>query len=524
MVATILRLKFRVLGNTLTRSPWRMVGFVFGILGGLWLLVLVVSGLVALRVFADVEATRAALVIAGTALTLGWLVGPIIAAGMDNTVDALHLAPLPLSRVQVMQVLTATGLTGVPGIITTVAALATVIAWSRTPAAAIVAVPCALIGVALCVIACRLLGSAARGGRRWQEIIGTIVLFVLILSGPIFTGVAALLTSTADLVAKISALTDVLAWTPVAAIWAVPADVIAGDWLVALARVAIALATLALLWIVWGRTLERGQTAPARKVKRAAKAGALGLFGSMPTGPLGATWARSLTFWLRDPRYMRQLIVLPLFPVLMIFTSGVHGLPFALSGVLAAFVMCTALYTDVSYDGTAFASVLTTGITGRADRAGRLLAAACIVTPLIVLLTVVPPIIAGRATIIPVTLGAGIGALFIGLGVSSVSSALMVMPVAAPGDNPFKTVPGQTFLNGLAVFAVIGATLLLSVPVAVPAIIALVLGSTLLGWVTLAVGIVWGPVVAWLGVIIGGRAFDRNGPTLLARIRAFPTS
>ena len=45
-----------------------------------------------------------------------------------------------------------------------------------------------------------------------------------------------------------------------------------------------------------------------------------------PTGGVGATWARSLTGWLRDPRYLRQLLVVPIFPVLFAFTGGTHRL------------------------------------------------------------------------------------------------------------------------------------------------------------------------------------------------------
>ena len=35
MVATVLRLRYRILGNTLARSPWQLVGFCFGMLGAL---------------------------------------------------------------------------------------------------------------------------------------------------------------------------------------------------------------------------------------------------------------------------------------------------------------------------------------------------------------------------------------------------------------------------------------------------------------------------------------------------------
>lgn len=88
-------------------------------------------------------------------------------------------------------------------------------------------------------------------------------------------------------------------------------------------------------------------------------------------------------------RYLRQLILLPFAPVIVLTYSGGDTTgPFsALPGLLAAFFAGTLPYTDVSYDGTAFATVMQTGIRGRADRLGRMLGAASIGIPLVVLQT-----------------------------------------------------------------------------------------------------------------------------------------
>ena len=55
MVATLLRLRFRVLGNQLARSPWQLVGFIFGAIYGLGLLAGIAVGLVLLG-FGDLRA------------------------------------------------------------------------------------------------------------------------------------------------------------------------------------------------------------------------------------------------------------------------------------------------------------------------------------------------------------------------------------------------------------------------------------------------------------------------------------
>lgn len=527
MVATVLRLRYRVLGNTLARSPWQLVGFCFGMLGALWALGSVIAGLVALSVFQGREVAATVAVLAGSALVLGWVLGPLLVAGVDTTVDAARLAPFPLSARQTMSALTAVGLTGIPGLATALAACATLILWVRWPVAALAAVPAIVLAVLTCVVASRLMETLSRGlggNRRGREIVGTLVLALLIMTGPILTGVLSLLGAAGDVPGRLAQAGTVLGWTPIGAAWAVPADIAAGSWATAAAKLAIAAATPLVLWLVWERALEASVSSPPRRASRAVKPGALGLFGVMPVGGLGATWARSLTAWLRDPRYLRQLIFVPLFPVIFLVSGGVDGPMFAVSAILVALILAIAGYTDVSYDGTAFASVLATGIRGRADRAGRMLGAASIGVPAVIAVALVTVAVADAWERLPVVLGGALGILLAGYGVNAVSSALLVVPAAAPGDSPFKSVPGQTFVSGLMVFVVMGACVLLGAPALVLAIVAAATGSALLGWIALAVGVLLGAGIVVAGIAIGGRTLDRTGPDLLARIKAFPTS
>ncbi len=265
------------------------------------------AGLVAIAVFQSLNVARAVAVTGGSALLLGWVLGPVLVTGMDTTVDADKLAPFPLTTRQVMLALTVTGLTGIPGIATSIAALATVALWVRWPLAALVAVPCIALAVLTCVVASRLvsaLSTVLGGNRRGRELVGTVVLVLLIMSGPIITGTLALLGSARDLGEQVRQIAGVLSWTPIGATWAVPGDVAAGAWGSAALKLLIALATLGVLWMLWARALHGATTAPRQRAAKVARSGALGLFGRMPTGGIGATWARSLTAWLRDPRYL----------------------------------------------------------------------------------------------------------------------------------------------------------------------------------------------------------------------------
>lgn len=525
MVATVLRLRYRILGNNLARSPWQLVGFCFGVLWAVSILASVGVGLAVLASTGALTPIRTIAVLGGSLLLIGWIVGPLLIAGVDTTVDAAKLAPFPLGTRQVMTILTATGLTGIPGIATSLAVLATVLLWVHWPVAAIAALPCAAIAVLTCVVATRLasaLSTGLGGSRRGREVIGTVVLALIVFTGPIVTGVLAVFSSAGDLGAKLAGAAAVLGWTPFGAAWAVPGDIAAGAFGPAALKLLIAIATLAVLWIAWARALDRSTVSPPRQTTRAVRPGTLGLFGALPTGGVGATWARALTGWLRDPRYLRQLIVAPLFPILFAFTGGIQGFLFTASPVFVALVLCIAGYTDVSYDGTAYASVLSTGIRGRADRWGRVLGAACVGVPLTVLTAVVVAVVSGRIALLPATLGASLGLLLVGYGVTAVSSALIVTPVASAGDSPFKTVPGQTFLSGLLVFVVLAACGVLALPAIVTSVFAIGSGDPVAGWVALLVALGVGAGVIALGVLVGGRTIERTGPDLLLRIKAFP--
>ncbi|MGP3534378.1 hypothetical protein ACTU3I_06240 [Microbacterium sp. RD1] len=525
MVATVLRIRFRVLGNTLARSPWQLVGFLFGAFGALWMLVLAGAGLF----FAGTQGldpARYTVTIAGGLLTLGWVVGPIFAAGVDTTLDPAKLAPFPLTTTRMMVAIAAGGATGIPGITTAAGALATFLVWWRWPVAALAAIVAIPVGVAICVVASRAVASFAAGlggRRRTREVLGLLAFAAVIFASPLILAILSLVRAAADDGAQIVTVIEGVSWTPIAAAWAVPGDLAAGAVLPALLKALIAAGTLVLLWALWHRSLSASLIAPpARSAARRAKAGALGWFGVFPTGPVGATWARSLTYWLRDLRYSRQLLVVPFLPILLlIYNRGdVSSVFFALSGVLVAFFLGVVPYTDVSFDGTAFATVLQTGIRGRADRAGRMLGAASLGLPLLLIITVVTIAISGRWDLLPAVLGAGIALLFAGYGVSAVSSALLIVPTPASGDNPFKRVPGANFTMFLAFFGCWLAAVVLASPAIVLAAISAVSSSVLFGWIALAVGVVLGPLVLALGIAVGGRQFDRSGPVLLARLQA----
>lgn len=117
MVATLLRLRFRVLGNQLARSPWQLVGFIFGCLYGLGVLAGVVVGLVLLG-FGELQLATQVIVGVGSLVTLGWALVPLVAFGVDTTLDPDRLVVYPMTLSRMMTALAIAGVCGIPGIIT----------------------------------------------------------------------------------------------------------------------------------------------------------------------------------------------------------------------------------------------------------------------------------------------------------------------------------------------------------------------------------------------------------------------
>ncbi|MFC8681891.1 hypothetical protein ACFT30_10235 [Microbacterium ureisolvens] len=521
MVATLLRLRFRVLGNQLARSPWQLVGFIFGALYGVLVLVGIVAALVLLG-FGDVGLAGTVIVGAGSLVTLGWALVPLVAFGVDTTLDPERLVVFPMSTTRMMVALTVVAVCGIPGMITSAAALATVATWAHWPAAVgawLVSTP---VAVLTAVVASRAVSTVASGvgsGRRFREVAGILIFIPLILAGPIIVGLASGVAVNAATLAEVVPL---LGWTPLGAAWAVPADAATGDLGAAAAKLLIALVTLAALWLLWRAALARSLVRPRHTSTAAVRPGALGWFGRVPTGATGAIFARAVTYWTRDPRYLRQLIAVPLVPVLLWFYAreGDPLVALAFSAPIIAFIIGIVVYADISYDGTAFGTELATGARGRADRLGRILAAAALAVPLVVLAAILPFAFAGDWTQFPGVLGMALGILFTCYGVCAVTSAQLVVPVAGSGDNPFKRVPGTTFLQGLAFFGIWLVALALSAPAVIVGFIAYFTQNSALSWVALAVGIVLGVAVLVAGILIGGRMLDSSGPVLLARLKA----
>jgi ABC-2 type transport system permease protein len=520
VVGVLLRLRFRVLANTLARNPLQLVAVILGGVLALLMLLVALGGLLVAST-APPEATQAVVVVGGAALVLGWLIVPLLFDGVDRTLDPPKLARFPLRTDQLMLAMFLVGATWIPGILTIAGSIATAIAWRAYPVSAGVAVVTGLIGAATCIAGSRLVtavaGTVLRG--RGAARIAIALLAVLVLAAPL--ALAASGGGRADLAARFTAAVDVLGWTPFGAAWSVAGRVALGDPPGAAVALMIAVGTLAGVGGLWWLVLGARATVRGDRPVRAVAGGRLGALGWMPATPAGAVAARSLIYWFRDSRQSRQLILLPVLPALMLLWWQLFGFEWMAiaAGPLVASLLPLSAFAALSYDGTAFAAELAAGVRGRDDRLGRSAALLMIAVPSVAVVQVVIAVLIGRVGDLPALLGLSLCTLLVATGVISVSSARFVVPVARSGRNPFSAQPGAATVSIFASYGVALATIILTLPVLGVAVAALIMGSAVLGWVTLVAGLVLGVGVALGGAVLGGRLLDATGPAMLARLR-----
>lgn len=383
MVAHLIGLKLAILRNSLKRSTGQLVGIVIGGLYGLGMLVLILVGLVLLA-FAPIETAKTVLVLAGSGVILGWFLLPLLLSGIDLTLDPERFVTFAIPMPQLLLGLGVSGVLGVPGAVTLLAALGTVVSWARSPLAGIAALVCALLAVATCILGSRALTSLSgniASSRKFRDLSALIVLIPLVLLGPIINGLTQGVRAFSE---SLPSIAETVSFTPLGAVWAVPAEVAAGRWGQAGLKFLIAVATASLLAWLWKVSLARALVTPPHSGGQRKAAGKLGLFRRMPGNAWGAIAARTGTYFLRDPRYAASILIAPLIPLVIAvpgFQSGNFG-ALAFAGAIAVFLLTWSLATDTSYDSTAFALHVATGVSGFQDRAGRVVGYALLALPL----------------------------------------------------------------------------------------------------------------------------------------------
>lgn len=571
MVATLVRLRWRLTLNSLRANVWALIGTIVGALYGLGLLLALVAGAIGLGGL-GADAAAPVLAAAGALTVLGWALVPLMLTGVDSTLDPRAMAAWTAPSRPLAIGLAVAAATGVPGVITGAGLLLPVLVWAVAGqwGAALLALALAPAALATCVLLSRVvvIGAGVSTSRRGRDRAGvTAVLAILLVSlAPALLNLGTRLGSGVDLEGLRTAA-RVAGLTPFGWALAAPGHLARGEAAAAIGLSAAALALPAALAPVWERVVGRVMTGPARSNARSraydgaaqeggaqaggAQAGAAAgvsrvlpwhrrLEGIMPS-PAAAVAARCLRYWRADPRYLVQAISLAITPVLLavIIALGRTSIvdagetaslaPGRAPAVLLAAPVLTALlsgwglHNDLAFDSTALWTQVSASVRGRDDRLGRIVAAALWQTPVIAVLALGGGAWTGLWRALPAVGGLSAALYGCALAWSSLTGVLLPYEVNAPGDSPMKSRTSGTALIAVLVQMVgMGVIGLAAAPVIAGFAVMALAGAWGWGWPFLAAGVLWGAGATWAGIAVGGRLLDSRGVRILTAIRSWP--
>lgn len=496
-----------------------MFGLVVGLIYGSVITAIVIGSLVAARLLPDVAEVHSVIVVIGSLVIAGFAVLPLL-FGVDDTLDPRKFSPFGMPTKQLSTGLALAALIGIPSLVLTICSLATVITWSRDPGTAMIALVSAVVAVLTCMLVSRVTTSIASlllSTRRSRDFGSVIGILVVVLIAPV---VFLLLTTNwgRDGIGIVSHLASWLSWTPLGAVWSVPGEAAQGAWGFALLQLLIAVATLGLLWLAWNKLVATMMVAPQREAAMKHYHG-LGWFSRLRGGPTAAIAARSFTYWGRDPRYWIALVIVPVVPVIIIVALTLGGIPAHYASLVPLPMICLFLgwtiHNDIAYDSSAIWLHLVSGTRGVADRVGRILPPLVIGIPVVVIGSLVTTAVFGEWDLLPAVAGLSGAILLIGLGLSSVTSALFPYPATKPGDSAFA----QPQTSGASAALVQSLSFFAIIVLASPILFFLVMGLAVSpNWLSIAplaaVVLGFGSLIG--GIFLGAMVFNRRGPELMA--------
>lgn len=556
MVASIIGLKLRSLWNNLTQKWWKLVLVILATLYfGAFFGFMLIAPLLILDASLLIPFTKVALLVA-SASTLAWAGAPLFGMGLDATTAPKSFAPYVAPTRSLSRALLYASVAGPAGLITLLVFVAGTAGLFKVNeplygVLSIVLMPFALVSLALVSrfisfwFAARV--EASQGRRDLMQMVG-VVLFVAIM-----WGFSYFMSTFAEggMNLDIGTLTNIAKWTPFAGIVSIPYLLAGGELIPALVQVAYGVAIFTVLGAGW-HSLVRGEMVGRKHeltdaTKQAVAAGqsvvdptlvatevktVAGLDQQLKSlnfwlklglnPPTAALAARNLHMWVRDARLAPSLIIMLMMPIL--------GLGFSLSPTGAStgwflFVFTPLIFGQtagmlLSYDSTAYWMHVSAGVTGRADRFGRLFAS----LPALIVVSIFNGVLASIALPIGMSwLALTIASFSLGLLTASLMSAITgyrAFGVQPPGTSAMSTkgTANQmaTFIGGLVVFT-LGSLLM------VPTVLAYIyLGPIITEAAVYLLVLVWTLGISYVALRIGAGLLERNQAAILQQIKSWP--
>lgn len=515
MAAHVLRLRLALLAGAL-RGP-HPVRAVLGLIATVAVTIAVSSAVLRLA-DGPVETAESVIVLGGAAVFLAFLAGPVLIGAVDQ-LDPRRFAVFGVDARQMPWVLATGALVSVPSAAVVTVGVSVCIVGIRFGAPWPLAVLSTMIGVAATIVAARIgmaAGAMLLPERRSRELTALFALAVIVVAFPVAVYVASLEWAgmVPDTVSRPAAI---IGGSPLGAaqgfMFAVARDDAAAAWLSAI----VGLLSAVVIAAAWTLLVRRLLTSTERPINGRERSG-LGWFAVLPSNAFGAVAARSLVYWLRDRRYIVNVIVVPVAGALTVLPLLVAGVPLQVAVLLPAPIIALFLgwlpHNDVAYDSTAVWVHVASGMRGIADRLGRLVPIIVIGLPLLAVSVSISLALAdGWRLVLPFT--GVVGCLFLtALGLSSIASVVAPYAVSRPGDSPFQQPQRSSSYGSYGAPVTFAAALLVSGPTVWLFVLTL-MGQTQHATATFWTGVGTGVGVLAVGAALGGVIFERSGERVM---------
>jgi len=479
-----------------------------------------------------------------TVLMIGWVVVPILIAGLDDSLDPARFASLGIGIRRIMPGLTVSAFLTIPALFFLTALFVFSTSWLPDGGEVFaVALAGALLSLATMILSARVsVMWIARllQSRRSREIAFLVTLVGVFLLAPLASIV---LADGLETILEYDAtpILDSIRLTPIGAPIGAASAASAGQWSAVWWRLALSTGWVLLLWLTWRvnvkhvlvHPISRGGGTKAREDSMLAVALRVENRSGRPIGRWVGRWvgcppravvavrARAIRYWFTDARYLAAILSVTVFPVLFFFlvypafgspVAVVMAVPLLLAGTIG-----WGRHNDVAYDSTALWLDVVAGRLGRAVMWGRTTATLVWAVPVVGAGIVAALVIGGRTDLAPGVIGASLGVLGTSLGVSAITSVVLPYRAPVPGENPFSAQVGSI---GAGLFAQAISSLaswVVAVPVVLPLVAALAWDASW-GWVGLVTGTATGVVALVLGVRWAGTLYDRRSGRLVAAV------
>jgi ABC-2 type transport system permease protein len=520
MARLLVQLKLRLLRNALRSSTGAKVSF---IMSTTFACLFAIGIFIALALLRSSSASVDLTTVIFTVLAFGWLILPILAFGLDGTLDPATLALYPLRTRPLAVGLLAASATGAWPVANVVALLGVTVGLARGGLGLLVAVIAVVLQVLFCIALARFVTTSMAGllrSRRGKDFAAFLVIPIFALY-EFFIQVVPRVAAEGKLTASsFTGLDSWLRWLPPGLAAHAIQDASDGRFGTALVRLALLAAIIVVLGWLWIRALNRALvTADASTQSSQVRAGAL------PLGRYGLRGTVAARFWIYQRRDPTSLIYWVMTAVIMVVVSissivGRQSHP----GIVIASAVFGAGFVgyfhadSVGITGSPFfveALALTDRRSLRAYFSGQNLALSVIGVPLLAAIcfglaaAVRHPIEGVVATAVAL---AGLGAA---LGLSNILTVALPYPMVKRTGSPMRQAAQgyQSHAIGGAFSSLLGVAVLAS-----PVIVAGVLTSADQAAVRIPVLLLcaaaYGLALAWAGVHIAARAAEDRLPEL----------